>query len=140
MGTPTDQELVELLLAVVGPLKQHFAECASEFDLSFLQAVALRELAVPRSMRELADRLCCDASNVTGLIDRLEARDLVLRQVRPADRRVKQLVLTRAGKALQRRLTERVLSGPTVFGVLSGDDRRRLSALLGRMLEAQAPD
>ena len=42
-------------------------------------------------MGRLADTLSCDASNVTGLVDRLESRGLVRRQPSPDDRRVKVL-------------------------------------------------
>ena len=49
-------------------------------------------------MNELAALLACDNSNVTGLVDRLEARGLVTRQPSPEDRRVKHIVLTDAGR------------------------------------------
>ena len=54
-----------------------------EFDLSGSQLHALYLLGQPRSMGELAQRLVCDASNVTGLVDRLETRGLIERRPGP---------------------------------------------------------
>ena len=54
---------------------------AAELDLSPAQCHVLRLLEPdkPIPMRQLADGLCCDASNVTGLVDRLESKGLVRR-------------------------------------------------------------
>ena len=52
-------------------------------------------------MSRLAGTLSCDASNVTGLIDRLESRGLVERRASATDRRVKALQLTSAGKKVR---------------------------------------
>ena len=48
-------------------------------------------------MGELASALSCDASNVTGLVDRLESRGLLQRSPSAEDRRVKVLSLTPLG-------------------------------------------
>ena len=51
-----------------------------------MQAHVLRllEPGEPLPMRTLARKLCCDASNVTGIVDRLEERGLVRARPRPA--------------------------------------------------------
>ncbi len=51
-------------------------------------------------MGTLAKQLHCDASNVTGMIDRLEVTGLITRQALPADRRAKQLTITATGREL----------------------------------------
>ena len=53
---------------------------------------------------ELSRRLIMHRSNVTGLLDRLEARNLVRRHDNPADRRAFIVVLTAAGKKLIREI------------------------------------
>jgi len=132
--TPSVEELVDLFLAVMGRLGRHFFECSAEFDLSPQQAKAFRELDQPLSMKELADRLICDASNVTGIVDRLEARGLVERQADPGDRRVKRLVLTGTGRELWQAHHDRVFGCEVpVMSVLTPDDRRSLHGLLTRM-------
>ena len=70
---------------------------------------------------ELSRRLIMHRSNVTGLLDRLQARGLVRRQDDPADRRAFIVVLTPAGDKLVRqiqphyyRTAEAVWTGVTV--------------------------
>ena len=53
-------------------------------------------------MSGLAELLFCDASNVTGIADRLEARGLIERRSAGGDRRVKVLALTSAGEVVPR--------------------------------------
>src|SRR5438045_9674012 len=68
-------------------------------DLSPAQCYVLHLLdpEEPVPMGRLAETLSCDASNVTGLVDRLEARGLVRRRPAGHDRRVKGIELTSAG-------------------------------------------
>ena len=79
--------------------RQRAGAALGELGLSFSQAHALRLLDTeePMPMSALAERLFCDASNVTGIADRLESRGLIERQSPEGDRRVKGLVLTPAG-------------------------------------------
>jgi DNA-binding MarR family transcriptional regulator len=97
--------------------------------------MAVRGLAEPLSMRELAERLYCDASNVTGIVDRLEERRLVERQMLPGDRRVKQLVLTDAGRALQAAHQERLAVDVPLVSSLSASERQVLADLLRRVAD-----
>src|SRR5258706_12921135 len=71
---------------------------AAEFELSPAQCHVLHliEPDRPIPMGRLADALACDASNVTGLVDRLEARGLVRRQSSPRDRLAKALEVSSA--------------------------------------------
>src|SRR5947208_10527304 len=72
---------------------------AAELQLSPAQCHVLHliEPGRPIPMGQLAETLACDASNVTGLVDRLESRGLVRRRASEADRRVKVLELTATG-------------------------------------------
>src|SRR5262249_56069523 len=60
---------------------------ASEFELSPTQCHVLHliEPDRPIPMSRLAEALACDASNVTGLVDRLQARGLFPRPPSPPD-------------------------------------------------------
>jgi MarR family transcriptional regulator, 2-MHQ and catechol-resistance regulon repressor len=55
-----------------------------------------------RAQSELSRELLMHRSNLTGLVDRLAARDWVRRQALPGDRRVHRVVLTPSGEALVR--------------------------------------
>src|SRR6266576_3245821 len=118
----------------------HFATTVAELQLAPAQARALHELDVDRpiSMRELAERLKSDPSNVTGLIDRLEARGLVERRPDPKDRRIKGLALTPAGARLRERLFARLYAAPRPIAELSERDLRILTDVLQRILSASS--
>jgi DNA-binding MarR family transcriptional regulator len=113
---------------------------AAEFELTRGQLMALRSLDPdqPVPMRELAETLSCDNSNVTGIIDRLEARGLVQRCPAPGDRRVKMLVVTAEGADVRRRLRERMEQPPEALGRLSADEQRTLRDLMRKALGEQA--
>jgi DNA-binding MarR family transcriptional regulator len=107
---------------------------ATEVDLSAGQLRALVTLQAPAPMRELASRMVCDPSNVTGLVDGLERRGLVTRQPHPDDRRMKQLVFTAEGERLRRRLRDRLYGHALGITELSEDDQQQLRDLLARAL------
>lgn len=118
---------------VVDRARADFAAVVSELGLTPLQARAILWLAEPSAMRALADHLVCDASNVTGLTDRLE--DLgVVERTPGRDRRVKLLQLTPHGATLRAELARRVAAGSTVMAKLTPPERRQLSVLLDKLL------
>ena len=89
-------------------------------------------------MGRLARSLACDASNVTGIVDRLEARGLLERQPDEADRRLKVIALTPRGAAIRVRLIERLAEPPDAIAGLSGEDQRLLCDILRRALAPAA--
>jgi DNA-binding MarR family transcriptional regulator len=135
-----DQAWSLLLQVAFERVHAHFAATVAELDLAPVQAKALHELNVepPISMRELAERLKSDPSNVTGLIDRLEARGLVERRPDPTDRRIKGLALTSAGARMRERLFARLYSAPPSVAELSESDRRCLRDVLQRILSTSS--
>ena len=101
--------------------REHMATQAAKFDVTLPQAHLLRllEHAPARNMGALADALSCDASNITGLVDRLEARGLITRGLAKNDRRVKTILITRRGSKLVAELTKLMFEPP--------DELRKLS-------------
>ena len=110
---------------------------AAELELSPAQCHLLTLVAPdrPMPMGELASALSCDASNVTGLVDRLESRGLLQRRPAADDRRVKVLSLTPPGAKIRAALLERMRSSPPTLGRLSDADQRTLARILRRLLE-----
>jgi DNA-binding MarR family transcriptional regulator len=137
-ASAADHAWALLLQVAFERLHAHFAAVVAELDLAPMQAKALHELDVDRtiSMRELANRLGADPSNATGLIDRLEARGLVERRPDPVDRRVKGLTLTSTGARLRQRLFARLYAAPRSVAELSQRDQRCLKDALERILAA----
>ena len=138
-ATGQAREIWELLLELSRThLRDHLSATISVFDLSPPQAHALQALEPgrPVPMRDLAARLRCDASNITGIVDRLEARGLVERRAAPGDRRVKALVVTEQGVALRAKLVERLHRVPDAFAGLTDEEQRGLLDLLRRIAVA----
>lgn len=110
---------------------------AAELDLSPAQCQLLNQIEPgrPIPMGQLAGALSCDASNVTGLADRLESRGLIERRPSEQDRRVKVLSLTPLGARLRAALLERMTAPPANLERLSADERRALVKLLRRLIE-----
>lgn len=141
--TAQAREIWELLLELSRThLRERLDATISAFDLSLPQAHALQVLQPgrPLPMRDLAARLRCDASNITGIVDRLEARGLVERRPAPGDRRIKALVVTDEGVALRASLVERLYRVPPAFAGLSSEEQRTLLGLLRRVAIACEQD
>lgn len=107
-----------------------------ELDLSPMQGHALRILDPDRpvAMSTLAESLICDASNVTGIVDKLENRGLISRQGDERDRRIKMLVVTENGRALRQKLFVRAQEPPPSVAGLPAETRRRLAEILRAIL------
>src|SRR5688500_8442585 len=111
-----------------------------QYGLTFPQAHALRLLDPerPLPMNAIADRLVCDASNVTGIADRLESRGLIERRAGAGDRRVKMLALTPAGAEARERVIEAMTEPPAEIAALSPADQRALRDILRRAVAGKA--
>lgn len=114
-----------------------FPRVANEFGLApgGLKAMQLLEPGVELPMGALADSLLCDASNVTGLVDRLEQRGLIERRVDPTDRRVKRIALTQEGERTREAMMERLYEPPEAMRRLTRAEQRQLRDLLRKALE-----
>jgi len=113
MDTSSDkacEALCDDLIAFFGAVKQQIIRLGEQEGLTPVQLAALYwlhrhgELA----MGQVAHVMHCDASNVTGIVDRLVAQHLVLRHDSTRDRRTKTLRLTPRGteviEQMQRKL------------------------------------
>jgi MarR family transcriptional regulator, organic hydroperoxide resistance regulator len=119
-----------LLIPLVYPPR--FIEIAHKLRVTPSILGALRFLDQPQPMGRMADLLQCDPSNVTGIVDTLEARNLAKRKPSDADRRVKVVELTAAGRKLRARASEEMFKPPTWIEGLSEADQRRLRDVLKR--------
>lgn len=87
------------------------------------------------TLGELAQRNRCVRSNITQLVDRLEAVGLVRRLDDPTDRRIRRAELTPAGRkayAEGRRVVE--LEARRVAAALSGAEAAELERVLARLV------
>ena len=132
----------QLLVKFFFAQREHVPAGGGGLDLSPAQGYVLHLLdpEEPVSMGRLAETLSCDASNVTGLVDRLETRGLVQRRSAAHDRRVQVIALTRAGARARAELQQQIAGGSCALGKLSPADRRTLVRLLETLLADAATD
>jgi MarR family transcriptional regulator, organic hydroperoxide resistance regulator len=119
-----------LLVPLVYPPR--FLEVARKLGVTAPILGAMRFLDEPRTMGEIAELLRCDPSNVTGIVDALEAKGLAERRPSEVDRRVKAVVLTSKGSRLRARTMTEMRKPPAWLAGLSAADQRQLRDLLRR--------
>lgn len=129
-------EAWQLLTEVFTSNKPRSMAICAEFDLAPMQAFALRRLepGMELPMSALAEFLMCDASNVTGIVDRLEARGLIERRPSVRDRRIKMIAVTNKGARVRERLVERLQEPPPEIAALQAVDQRALRDVLKKVV------
>ncbi|MGI6649076.1 MAG: MarR family winged helix-turn-helix transcriptional regulator [Bacillota bacterium] len=80
-----------------------------------------------QTARQLAERLALDGSTMTGVLDRMEQRGLIVKQTDPRDRRALQIQLTQKGRDLKVPLEEVIEKANQK--VLEGLEPERIEAL-----------
>ncbi|MGW6455083.1 MarR family winged helix-turn-helix transcriptional regulator [Streptomyces sp. NPDC055078] len=132
---PLTREVVDLIGTVVARYYAEYEQAAAQHSLTGAQARVLGLLTLePLPMRRIAQKLKCEPSNVTGIVDRLELRGLVERRPDPHDRRVKLAAPTEEGASTSRQLRESLEFAREPLAQLSDEERTVLRDLLKRML------
>ncbi|GAA3830270.1 MULTISPECIES: MarR family winged helix-turn-helix transcriptional regulator [Amycolatopsis] len=128
-----ERELCGLVNGLAQQIADHVRERAAALGLTAPQATALREMTGPMTMRELAERMSCEPSNATFVVDKLEKLELVERRPHPTDRRARQLVLTAKGEELRGKLLD-LLVRDSPLAALDAGEQRALHGLLERAI------
>ncbi len=131
----TEQALEQQLWDLVYAYDTAFDRAAQAAGLTAAQACLLTCLSQGScTMGDLATELVCDASNITQLVGRLEARGLVTREPDPDDRRARRVSITAAGRRPPRALDNVVRFPAERIGRLSDAEQRRLRELLAKVM------
>lgn len=128
-----ERELCGLVNGLAQQIAHHVRTRAITLGLTEAQATALREMTGPMTMRELADRMSCEPSNATFVVDKLQGLGLVERRAHPTDRRARHLVLTPEGKSLREQLLALLAQDSPLAG-LTPQEQRVLQDLLARAI------
>jgi len=128
--TPSTAELVDALLTTMNRMRAHFSAAAATVGVTPTQAKALRELAEPLTLKDLAARLGADVSNTSSTVDRLEAKGLIRKEAHQSDRRARMLTLTEDGTRVRHALQKSAFDTVPVLDRLDPAQRRELYALL----------
>jgi DNA-binding MarR family transcriptional regulator len=132
-GDQLDLELIDAFAGLFARVVAEGEQLAKEFAVPPFFTKALHLIDGPLAMKELGQRMHCDPSFVTGIADMLEERGLAAREPDPADRRVKRLVLTDAGREMKHRVEQEFLARSPWRQALTLDERATLVTLIRKM-------
>ena len=125
------------VLHAASTLETRVEEQLEEVGLSLPKLAALHHLSQSGDslpLGQLAERLACVKSNVTQLVDRLEADGLVVRAADPNDRRSRLAVITESGKsAYERGIQIQQQAERDIFGALTKEESMALHQLLEKI-------
>ena len=126
-----------MLLQTAIRAKHDIARLGEKYHLTVMQFVTLCSLqpgkAAPMSF--VSSLLACDASNVTGIVERLVAGGYIIREESTDDRRVKVIQLTPTGEKLRETgLYEITATHPDSMTNLTDDEYKTFSHLLQKVL------
>ncbi|MDQ3919835.1 MAG: MarR family transcriptional regulator [Acidobacteriota bacterium] len=133
------------LLSAADRVRVSFETVCARFDITAQQYNVLRILrgAEPEGLPTLtiAERMIERTPGITRMVDRLEAKGLVAREMRPHDRRCVYCRITKKGLSLLKLLDEPVEEfNRSAFRALSDAELKQLVALLKRTRESHEPD
>ena len=137
LATPGDEAWVliaEMFMGDENHDRFHAACEAVKLSPPTLKLLLGMEPGVATPMRAFADKLRCDASWVTSLVDDLEAQGYVERRILPTDRRVKTVVITKTGMAAKAKAQKVLHKAPASMGALNATEQRQLRDLVLKMV------
>ena len=132
-------EVADCFFELIGNIAVRGEHLAQRLGVPVPFIKALHTLDCPMAMKELGKRMHCDPSFVTLVADMLEKRGLARREPHPADRRVKNLVLTDDGVAMKQQLEDAIADEMPWNQALDPQERTQLLALIRKMLAAGSP-
>ncbi len=140
-GTGADEALVDSLVQVTFSVVAVLSRVATRHELSLTQ---MRLLGILRDhtpkMSSLARHLGLERSTLSGLVDRAEARGLLLRCPGGGDGRSVEVLITREGAALaELGYGEVVRALAPLVRDLRGGERQLLLGIAERMLRGREP-
>lgn len=118
--------------------KRHLSILCESKQLTPVQGIVLiiLEPSHTLTMHELSEAMGCDASNITGLVDRLEVHKLIERTACETDRRIKRIKLTKKGEQCRRDIVQ-IMKQAEVLDLdrLSGQEKTELLRLISKVLD-----
>lgn len=137
MTDKSGQEMYLQLVVLSMRAKKHLAVYCESKQLTPVQGIVLLllEPSGKKTMHELSEMMGCDASNITGLVDRLEANGLICRCACSSDRRIKEISLSAKGeKCRSDILAEFDKAETSDLSKLEADEQAELKRLIQKIL------
>jgi MarR family transcriptional regulator, organic hydroperoxide resistance regulator len=137
------EDAMQNLRRIFKAVESYSRAVENRFGITGPQLWALWELnrSAPLALKELAARMHLSPSTVVGVVDRLIAKDLVVREADQIDRRRVRLSLSKQGKTLTKRAPNPA-QDQLIKGLKSLDSRQlgTLSKSLGLLVHAMDAD
>jgi MarR family transcriptional regulator, organic hydroperoxide resistance regulator len=134
----TEEELntqvMDSLLELVKRMGSLGQSAGASYGFNGSEAMALFKIDGPISMKELSQRIGCDASFITVITDSLERLGIAERVPSQRDRRVKNIVLTGHGRQVRDEITRKVTARLPWGNALDTSERECFLGLLNKML------
>jgi DNA-binding MarR family transcriptional regulator len=137
-GDELDQDIFDAMTDLITLLLRRAERLAGQYGVPMFCVKAIHRLDRSVTLKELGKRMHCDPSFVTMIADALEERGLARREPNPADRRIKNLVLTDQGLELKGTIERALLSDMPWSRALDSGERESLLALLRKMKQTLA--
>jgi DNA-binding MarR family transcriptional regulator len=134
-----NRDILDALTSLVKEAGAAGQAIASGFGLAPHDVFAMFKLDGGLAMKELAQRMGCDASFITTIADNLEKRGFIHREPSQRDRRVKNLVLTDEGLSARERLLAELAARMPWCYALNDEERRCFLTMLRKMLDTPCP-
>ncbi len=132
---------LERVARLAAYLDRELVAICGNFGLKTGQFQVLAELRRrdphPMKASDLAQAIVLTSGGMTPVLDQLEERGLVIRQIDPEDRRARRVTLTEKGRSLiSRALDQQIARHRALNAVLDIEEREALSAILRKLLIA----
>lgn len=124
--------LIELLMLS----KHSVIEAGASYKLTPMQSMTLLLLTKPQPMNSFRTTFNCDASNVTGIVDGLEQKQMAERFEHPTDRRVKMVRIKPAGIKVRADIISKLTGGKyNIFANLNEDETATFFRLIEKIIQ-----
>lgn len=137
MKSQTEQDVYRKLLMLMVRSKREFARILEQKYLTPAQGMLMMclEEDESRTMNDLADMFGCDASNITGLVDKLEAQEMICRTADKKDRRIKKICLSKKGCECRNFMLDGLKKSEAVdMSKLSTEEQAQLNVLITKLV------
>lgn len=137
MSSKFEDDVLRALRRITRAIDLHSRHLSTTFGLTVPQLVCLRVIGArgPMSPSQLASEVSLSQGTITGILDRLVARQLISRERTSTDRRVVTVRITEAGTALVQAapspLQERFVDK---LGTLSEEEREIIRLTLNKIV------
>jgi DNA-binding MarR family transcriptional regulator len=140
MGSTVNKEETYLhLFRFLMMSKHRVIELGAEYGLTGMQTTTIFLLDKPKPMNSFRKVFNCDASNVTGLVDGLEQKQLASRYESPTDRRIKMVQLEPKGKKIRTALLRKLNPHDSpLLSKLNSDEQKVFFSLIRKMTSGSA--